>query len=127
MLDVDSSKFPTANKRGRTEAPLLFTDSPYTPLPEDADVREIPAREAKRQKPSEWTPYTHGNTAILVSSEGSTYKCPRPSCPYAHSSPQSVVIHWVRHCAAKKEPVPIGTPTLQQAVAVERESEDEII
>ena len=79
-------------------------------------------------------PHTHGSTKILVNTEGSTFKCPRPSCEYTSTNPQGVVIHLVRHCV-KSEPAPESA--LDQLVAlasvvpvpeeVVEESEEEIL
>ena len=93
----------------------MISDKPYTPLPEDQECRETQEREAKRTKTAVWQSYNHGQTTILQDSSQNLYKCPRPSCPYTNTNPQSVVIHRVRHCV-KQEPVPMGTQELLEAM-----------
>jgi hypothetical protein len=87
------------------QQPLLISSSPsvsaqpINPPPtssDDALPDEPPPQKKARQ---EWETVVKGRTAVLYNASTGMYRCPTSNCDYTHDSVQSVIVHFVRHCA----------------------------
>ena len=92
--------------------PRLTLPASISPEPEEmrtSDVididGEVEASREKRARERDLQLVVVGKTQVLYNDKTKMYHCPTEECPYEHSSQNSVVIHYVRHCTKKKAKV----------------------